>query len=399
MYFNKILPGVLALCFFASCSSDIQIAKRTKTDYRIVVPVKATRSELKAASYLQRYVEKINEVKIPIIRDRVESIGKEISIGQTNRLNPDMLKSSVPIEADGFSVQVIDENLFFVGGSDKAVIYGVSSFLERFLGLQILSSKVEVWKSQKRLNIPNDLNWTVNPPIHFRSTHYRDTWDPFFSDWHKLHHLPNGGHPDWGYWCHSFDQLVPPSEYFETHPEYYAEINGNRVPAQLCLTNPDVLEITIRNLRKAIEEKPDLHYWSVSQNDNVSYCQCEACRKLDEQEGSPIGSLLSFINAVADSFPDQVISTLAYQYSRKPPASLVPRENVNIMLCTIELDRSVSIAEAPGAESFRKDLEGWGKLTDDILLWDYVVQFENLVSPFPHLFLKFFHRFSYWSSF
>jgi len=106
----------------------------------------------------------------------------------------------------------------------------------------------------------------------------------------------------WGYWCHSFNQLVPPEEYYESHPEYFAEINGNRVPAQLCLTNPDVLRISIENLGKAIAEKPELKYWSVSQNDNVSYCQCENCQKLDQEYSSQMGSLLTYVNAVADSF-------------------------------------------------------------------------------------------------
>jgi len=385
MILKGILPAFLALVFLSSCNADIQIASSGKSDYRIVIPAKATKSELKAASYLQRYVEKVNGARIPIVRDREKSIGVEISVGKTNRITSEIIARVPDLEEDGFSVQSFGKNIFFLGGTQNGVIYGVSSFLEKFLSVQILSSEVEVWKNKRQIKVPYDLNWTVIPPIHFRSTHYRDTWDPFFAAWHKLHHLSNGGHPDWGYWCHSFDQLVPPSEYYESHPEYYAEINGNRVATQLCLTNPDVLKITVQNLRKAIEEQPDLHYWSVSQNDNVSYCQCENCRKIDEAEGSPIGSLLSFINAVADSFPDRVISTLAYQYSRKPPATIVPRENVNIMLCTIELDRSESISTGAGAASFRDDLEGWGKLTDDILLWDYVVQFENLVSPFPNL--------------
>ncbi|MCK5820663.1 MAG: DUF4838 domain-containing protein [Bacteroidales bacterium] len=384
MSLKRILPVVLTLLLLSSCNSDIQIASGGESDYRIVVPAKATRSELKAASYLQRYVEKVNRARIPIVRDREESIGKEISIGQTNRITSEVISRIPDLEEDGFSVQSSEKNIFFLGGTQKGVMYGVSSFLERFLSVQILSSEVEVWKAKKRINIPDDLNWTVIPPIHFRSTHYRDTWDPFFAGWHKLHHLANGGHPDWGYWCHTFNQLVPPDEYYESHPEYYAEINGNRVATQLCLTNQDVLKIAVQNLRKAIDEKPDVHYWSVSQNDNVSYCQCENCQKIDKAEGSPIGSLLSFVNAVADSFPDRVISTLAYQYSRKPPINLVPRENVNIMLCTIELDRSESISTSVGAASFREDLEGWGRITDDILLWDYVIQFENLVSPFPN---------------
>lgn len=385
MKMRAVLPVILVLLFCSSCNKQIQIVSGGKSDYRIVIPTEAGKTELKAASYLQRYIQKVGGVRLEIVRDREKPQDKELSVGPTNRV-PESFRSGIPdLKEDGFTIQAMGQRILFVGGNQKGVLYAATSFLEKYLDVQVLSSKVIHCKAKKHIAVPNNLSWTYLPPIHFRTTHYRDTWDPFYADWHKLQHLANGGHPDWGYWCHSFDQLVPPSEYFEAHPEYFAEINGNRVPTQLCLTNPEVLAITAENLRKAIAEKPELHYWSVSQNDNVSYCQCEKCEAIDTQEQSHMGSLLAFINALADSFPDRIISTLAYQYSRKPPATLIPRENVNIMLCTIELDRSEPIATAAGAASFRDDLEGWGKITKDILLWDYVIQFENLVSPFPNL--------------
>jgi hypothetical protein len=54
------------------------------------------------------------------------------------------------------------------------------------------------------------------------------------------------------------------------------------------------------------------------------------------------------------------------------------------MLCTIECNRSLPIDRDPSGEAFVNDLKAWSKLSDDILLWDYVVQFRNYVSPFPN---------------
>ena len=73
---------------------------------------------------------------------------------------------------------------------------------------------------------------------------------------------------------------------------------------------------------------------------------------------SPIGmgSFLTFVNKVAERFPDKIISTLAYQYTRVPPKDLLPGKNVNIMLCNIESPRNVSIEN--GDRSFCDDLEG-----------------------------------------
>jgi hypothetical protein len=162
-------------------------------------------------------------------------------------------------------------------------------------------------------------------------------------------------------------------------------VNGKRLPTQLCLTNPDVLKITVQNLRKKIAENPEALYWSVSQNDNRNYCTCDNCKAIDEQEGSPSGSIIQFVNQVADQFPDRMISTLAYEYGRKAPKTLVPRDNVNIMLCSIEVFRDKSIEEDPTSASFMQDVIDWGKISKDIIVWDYVIQFPNLISPFPNL--------------
>ncbi len=130
--------------------------------------------------------------------------------------------------------------------------------------------------------------------------------------------------------------------------------------------------------------KPAATYWSVSQNDNDQYCRCEACSQLNTKYGGvPSGSILYFVNEVAKAFPDKVISTLAYWYSRTAPSNLQAEHNVNIMLCNIESRRQAPVFETDSA--FSNDLIAWGKLSGNILIWDYNIQFANLVSPFPNL--------------
>jgi hypothetical protein len=123
----------------------------------------------------------------------------------------------------------------------------------------------------------------------------------------------------------------------------------------------------------------------VSQNDNKNYCTCPNCKAIDDREGSPSGSIIEFVNKVADQFPEKMISTLAYEYGRRAPKTLKPRDNVNIMLCSIEAFRDKPIAEDPTSADFVRDVEEWGKIAKDIIVWDYVIQFNNLISPFPNL--------------
>ncbi len=224
------------------------------------------------------------------------------------------------------------------------------------------------------------------PAFSFRMAYYGPATDSAYAAEHRIRQViktRDSEDPDWGLWVHTMHRYVPPAQ-FAKHPEYFAERNGTRVPDQLCLSNPQVLRITVDSLRAMMVRKPAAKYWSVSQMDNFNHCQCALCHRTDSIEGAPSGSILRFANAVADSFPDKVISTLAYQYSRTAPKVTKPRPNVNIMLCSIEEDRSRPIATRDQPGSFTADLREWSGLTKNIIVWDYVINFSHLVMPFPN---------------
>lgn len=226
----------------------------------------------------------------------------------------------------------------------------------------------------------------VTPAFSFRMVFTHPATDSAYAAEHRIRQViktRDSEDPEWGLWVHTMHRFVPPAQ-FEEHPEYFAERNGVRVPDQICLSHPEVLRITVDSLHAMMAPKPAARYWSVSQMDNFNHCQCAQCHRTDSIDGSPSGSILRFANAVADSFPDMVISTLAYQYSRKAPLITKPRPNVNIMLCSIEEDRSKPIAASSQPGSFTTDLRDWSALTHNIIVWDYVINFSHLVAPFPN---------------
>ena len=367
-------------------SQEIVLTENDSTSrYRIVIPSSSTAHEVKASEVLQDYLIQISGAVIPIVKADKAVSRYEIVLGQNERL--DGLDVDINLNAlnrDGFLIKTDGHRLLIVGGSGKGTLYGVYTFLEKYLGCRMYDPKTKIIPVQQRI-VLKDIEDLQVPQMEIRTTHYRVSWDAEYIDWHKLSHDENGGRPEWGMWVHTFHTLMPPDLYFEDHPEYYSLVDGKRIPTQLCLTNPEVLEITIQNLRKKIAQNPEATYWSVSQNDNRNYCKCEKCRAVDEREGSPSGSIIQFVNQVADQFPDKMISTLAYEYGRKAPKTLRPRENVNIMLCSIEALRHKSITDDPKSADFVIDVEEWGKIAKDIIVWDYVIQFPNLISPFPNL--------------
>lgn len=364
-------------------SQEVTLIENGKSKSRIIIPVKATAMEIKASGVLQAYLFKISGAKVKIRTDKGRAKSGDILIGRVKR--PEVGDIAMDkLEKDGFILQTAGNQLVIAGGTEKGVLYGVYTFLEDYLGCRKYSSESTLVPMHKTI-VLNSINDLQVPVFTFREVYYRDVYDEEYMDWHKLDcHGEIGTSREWGFWCHSFSGLLSPKEYFETHPEYFSFYKGKRHPeGQLCLTNPEVLNIVTANLRKEIEKNPEPLYWSVSQNDNTSYCRCPECTALDQAAGTSMGTLLPFINKVAEQFPDKIISTLAYQYTRKPPVNLLPAKNVNIMLCNIESPRHVTIEK--GDSAFCRDLEGWGKLTDNIILWDYVIQFSNLLAPFPNL--------------
>jgi hypothetical protein len=369
-----------------SAQQSIVLSEEDETSrYRIVLPSTATPYEVKASEVFQDYLLQISGAALPVISAGKGASPYEIVLGQNERLDElDLDINLNELKEDGFVIKTDSLRLIIAGGNEKGTLYGVYTFLEKYLGCRMYSPTVKVIPQQKRI-VLGKIDDRQVPVITFRDTHYRISWDAEYTDWHKLDHDVNGARPDWGMWVHTFNTLVPPETYYNDHPEYYSLVDGQRIPTQLCLTNAEVLEITVQNLRRKIAQNPGATYWSVSQNDNHSYCTCDNCRAIDDQEGSPSGSIIHFVNQVAERFPDKVISTLAYQYGRQAPRTLRPRENVNIMLCSIEVNRDKPIAQDSTSASFRRDVEAWSKIADDIIVWDYVIQFNHLISPFPNL--------------
>ena len=190
---------------------------------------------------------------------------------------------------------------------------------------------------------------------------------------------------------HSFDALVP-RELYREHPEYFPLIDGQRKEGyvQRCLSHPDVLKIAIRRVKQWIQEHPDATIITVSQNDTINYCQCEPCKGLDDAEGSPAGSMIRFVNAVAEAIepahPNVRIDTLAYQYTRKPPWTLRPRRNVIVRLCSIECCFAHPLENCPSEENrrFRDDLIAWRPVAPLLYVWDYTPNFAHYQQPFPN---------------
>ena len=282
---------------------------------------------------------------------------------------------------------VIDNRNVRIYGHGKGLVYGTVEFLKKYVGIDYWGAGESYEPLHKEL-VLDPVDTVITPTFRYRqSQNYLLRTDPLYKTWYHLEEPSEVFVAN--YWVHTCNRLLPASRYGAEHPEYYAYYNGKRNPgsaSQWCMSNPEVLEIVCQRLDSLFKAYPDRKMISISQNDGSdTYCRCPECTRIMEEEGGPSGPILRFINAVADRFPDKEISTLAYLFSVQPPRKTVPRENVSIMLCDIDCRRQTALTENPSGQEFMKALEGWSKICKNLFVWDYGINFDNYLSPFPNL--------------
>ncbi|MDL2294262.1 DUF4838 domain-containing protein [Ruminococcaceae bacterium OttesenSCG-928-D13] len=304
---------------------------------------------------------------------------------------------------EGYVVRTVGRHICIAGGQPRGVLYGVYSFLET-LGCRWFAADASHIPQRSRLEAgPLDLRQV--PALEYRETWFNESEDANWSVRNK--HTGNftrldatrGGKIVMDPFVHSFDMIVPVDRHFDSHPEYFSMVDGQRIRerTQLCLTNPDVLRLTVEWVLDWIEKNPQVSVVSVSQNDWYNPCECPACKALDDAEGSHAGSLIHFVNAVAEQveqrYPDVVISTLAYQYTRRAPKKLRPRHNVCVMLCSIECcfahplrecNHIASFPQKTYGTTFQQDLQAWAAVCDRLYIWNYAVNYSHYLMPYPN---------------
>lgn len=371
--------SAVALSAFLSVSgahAQMTFVKEGKAVSRIIVADKDTINR-KAADLLQDFVQRISGARLPIVENAQAKKG-DIVIGQGN---------TEGLTEDGFRLATQEGILRISSGGDKGAIYGVVTLLDDYLGVEYYTAHTYTLEKKPTIEIP-ELDRAENPSFRYRQTQsYAIQEDPIYKMWFRLEE-PNEVFAN-NLWVHTFDKILPSAEFGESHPEYYSYINGERRPgaaSQWCLTNPEVFEIVAHRVDSIFRANPDKKMISISQNDgNFTNCTCPACKALDEQEGgTPSGSLIHFLNKLAARFPDKEFSTLAYLFTMHPPKQVKPLPNVNIMLCDIDCRREVPLTDNASGQDFMRAMEGWSKISDNIFVWDYGINFDCYLSPFPN---------------
>ena len=393
-FFHKLTLSCIVLLLTVNVGAADWLFRSGKSKYQIVVSAEASASEQTAARELQQYIEQVSGVQLPITS---KASKRSIVVGYNERVKALTGAPQPEKDDESFTYRTVGHDLLIWGGSGRGTMYGVFTFLERELGIHWLTPKCTVVPKQNEWKLPR-LDRTEHPFIGYRYSNYHvangaPEWSAHTREnmkWEPATAREYGGIEAY-YGAHTMEWLVPVKEFFATHPEYFCLREGKRYDGygQLCLSNPDVLEICKTRLAQRMREEPNYRIYSLSQNDNVRFCQCEKCAAIEQQYGGHSGLIVWFVNQVADAvkdeFPDKYIGTFAYQYSRQPPTGIKPRENVVIRLCSIECCFAHPLdAGCPQNEAFMRDLRAWAALAPHLFIWDYIVDYAQYIAPWPN---------------
>ena len=379
-------------------AAELVLADGGKSDYRIVLADNASPSTRHGAEELQAFLEQMTGAKLPIVSDQKPMSPCEIILGDNAHLRAIGVKVDFKsLGSEGYVIRTVGQRLVIAGGPLRGNMYGVYGFLEDHLGCRWFAPGVSRIPKSARLAVAAIDDRQV-PALEYREPFVEECFD---GDWSARNRMnssaarleeKHGGKVKVWSLAHSFSTLVPPEKYFKEHPEYFSLVGGRRMDgyAQLCCTSPDVIRLCTEGVRQLMRANPDATVFTVSQNDCFNYCECPKCQEVARREDSQMGPVLQLVNRVAESvekeFPDKIVQTIAYQWTRHPPKLTRPRPNVVVMLCSIECCFSHPLATCDGEanKAFRADMEAWAKIAPRLWVWDYTTDFSQYLLPYPN---------------
>lgn len=398
--------------------SNLSICNNDVTEYSIVIDGRTSLKGVcnapcyveKAADTLQKYIQLITDIFLPIYFDIYPlRAKKEILIGGTSHDDP---LADEEFGDDDYAIRTKDGNLSINGGR-RGVLYGVYAFLE-MLGVRFFSKTCEKIIYQENIEI-GEIDVKHKAVFEYRD--YCD-WTGFNPDF-SVKSRVNGSfarrmRPEDGDavgfaggfsgLCHTFGPLLPPGKYFKEHPQWYAMMeDGTRNPGGFCVYNEEMQAELLENCKKWLRAEANPKVISVSINDgDAAYCRCPKCKAMLDKGGNDTDNILYLVNkmqeGLREEFPDVSVETLSYGQLNAFPVFVKPTEGVVVRVCGMGVGKT-SIKEAvekygeTGSDNpviknkleFAKRIRQWGEYTDKIYVWDYPYDYHMTCAPFPLL--------------
>jgi hypothetical protein len=392
-------------------SAAVALVENGAAKADVIVAANATPAERAAANELVQYLKKATGAELPIASER--SPGRPaVLIGSAA---PGAAREKIArLRGESHLMEVQGDTIVLTGNGREGTLFAVYEFLEHVAGIRWLwpGEVGEVVPRQRTLSVDN-LSRTKEPAFLWRFLGPGGSlWGPH-DKWTKERELniSTGHQAAQRLWerrnrfggerisgGHAFGDILPPQTWGAKHPEYYALVKGKRDwenfngkhRAQLCTTNPEVIQRVTDYCRTHFDADPDLDGVSIAANDGRGFCECDNCRRLDtgrmQKENNdpeqlrpaetPIitDRMVTFCNQVAESLakthPNRKVLFYAYSQFHEPPERTRVHPNV-VMAYTV--NSSGFWNEAVREKAFG-DFAAWSRVTPTFAVYEYHTQ-------------------------
>ena len=290
----------------------------------------------------------------------------------------------------GYRLVVSRKGVGVQGEALEGVSYAVYEILDRLGCRWILPGELgEVIPSLKKVELPvMDLKASA-------ATGSRGVW--YADDAFKRRNRMGGFRFTAG---HALEGYIT-KEQLEAHPDWNAEIGGKRtlhrcdVGHRLCWANPEV-SAAVADTITARLDKAYSPCVSISPGDGVNFCECAECKALDTGDWDPSMACTSitdryihFANRIAErvvkKHPDVKLGFLAYVQFTRPPLREKLHPILIPQLAPITYCRAHTLDDptCPSRQQLKPILDGWGKVSRNIAMYEYYFHLAEVAAPFP----------------
>ncbi len=300
-----------------SYREDKWLVKEGITDYVIVQEASEEDIHTTASEELRKFFSEATGCALPIYVDGAElPDGKKIiSLGETSYAQAHALTGE-GLSAEAFRIVSVEDNIYIVGQSGYAVLWGVYKLLNKLVNYEFFKENCYSLDSGVQNLKLCDIDWTEEPDIAF-SPGYHGLAN--FSQGIKalryrnrpVEHIATGGTD--GNFHNSLvilDATVynDPSKTETYHPNWYSTTMD-----QLCYTargDKAELEAMVETVANHFIDKlladSNINYVLFQLMDNRSWCACSACVAMEQQYGAKSTSVLIMSKMLRDSIKQKM---------------------------------------------------------------------------------------------
>ncbi|MBN2713213.1 MAG: DUF4838 domain-containing protein [Planctomycetes bacterium] len=378
--------------------TELIIADKGKSDYRIYVGDKADVVTLNAAVELAEYLTKITGAPFTsLAHDSAPADKPLIIVGRenalTDKLCPDIAYAD--LGNDGFVIRTSGSNLVVTGATPRGTLYGVYWLLDRHLGVKWFDPEFTVIPSAPTIKI-KAIDEKQKPRFTYREVFSAES----HNDRYAAHNLLNGRSHGRSY--------TPPAPEIDAWEEWY-EVKGAvghfwellgpaakdhpgwKAGGQVLMMSPQVREAIAESIVKKLKAFSDYRSVVFHVNDlDWGWDMDKASRDFANKHGGHpsaprLDMMIDVANKVRKVFPEARLSFNAYHWSFTPPEGMTVPDYIIVNPMDIHVDYSAPLFSEKNAGLARDTLK-WCEIADNVIFWDHTINFFGYIQPTPNLY-------------